>query len=349
MKSGSWNNDSSSTQSSPKCKDLNHTESDDIHPFHDSPCKTGNRPLSVRILVQDGDNYNPDWSRIFTPDNGFNCPEYVKTRYPKDSWFCKSKLTEVERIGLYNQYLFWVESVESNQPLVILYNQAYPVESDQITAELIKAGQSMSDQDIVYYGKYLDRCDKYHYNRTVVISDDETMYKFPIYQTYSPYGLFAYLIFPSGAQQLIRQLTGSSTRSSKCSQECLGSSGLAGIKGYPANPVETAEEIANAAVEEGCLKAVVYHPSIIRLSDPHHEMFGYECREPEIGKDTCTWGNWIWYIIILIFIAIVVAAIIYFLAANISYSPDQRISSGYCEIPDYQLSTCRTISSNLLN
>lgn len=254
-------------------------------------------PLQVYILTEDTSRINKTYLKIFTTEAGFAEPIFTGIQYPDEKWirrFC-NYMCRSEMIELYNHYIIWMKAIKTNQPQVILYNDSYTTQPNLIISELIKAGSLLHNEDIVFYGKYLDRCDKYKFNRTVAISNNSTVTKFSLYRTFSAYGIYAYLITPSGAATLINELT------------------------Y--NPVP-AEMLVHDLLEKDLLKGVTYHPSIIRL--PKSEQ---ECRSPD---DLClNWGMWFWYIIIFICLGIIIGLIIYFTAEKFVYKPCNEISSGF--------------------
>jgi len=260
-------------------------------------------PLQVHILTNDVKHLNKNYVRIFTTEPGFADPIFSGIKYPDEEWidrFCKS-MSMAEVVELYNHYLIWTEAVNKNEPQVILYNRSYPTQSDIIISELIKAGGMVKDKDIVFYGKYLDRCDRYKYNRTVVISDNSSAAEFSLYQTFSPYGAYAYLINPSGAATLINELD--------------------------RKPLQV-EAMINNLLECGFLEGVTYHPSIIRLPNDPCNPYD-ECRDPDEYYWCPNWGIFFWYIIIFLLLGLILGAIIYLLAINFSYNLEQEISTGY--------------------
>jgi hypothetical protein len=234
--------------------------------------------LQVYVLTSDVQNLNEDYVRIFDrPDTGFARPIFMGTQYPDNSWFTRfNKLNRSQAVELYNHYLIWLESIKSGQPIVILYDQSSPTQPDRVISQLIKASQLINGQtdaaDIFFYGKYLDQCDQYTYERTVFVD-----LRFPIYQTKSPHGVFAYMIYPSGAQKLVNNLSN-----------------------------VTVDQLINGMIEKGAMKALTYHPSIIRINSCS-PAFKYECREPV--QQTSAF----WYILIFVLIGLLVGALIYIL------------------------------------
>lgn len=256
--------------------------------------------LQVYILTGDQTRPNKDYLRIFTTEKGFAEPIFMATQYPPQNWIqlCDDEST----IQLYNQYLVWVQAVQQQKPMVILDNGSFPVESDCITSKLILEGAKKEEADIVYYGKYLDDCRRYNYRSSVILTDGEKEYDFSLFQTWSPHGAFAYVIQPEGAAKIIREMSKSPNNTSN---------------------------LLNNLIEKNIITAWVYHPSIIRIWNSSDERYGYECREPAISTNCTTWGSLIWYIFIVIIIAILIGVLIYSISASIVYKPDQEISSGF--------------------
>ena len=129
-------------------------------------------PLQVHVLTENKHQLNKTYARIFTTNSGFAKPIFTEIQYPDKEWInrfgkCMSRSAMIE---LYNHYLIWMEAMNSGQPQVILYNHTYPTQVDIIIAELIKRSAiGCQDKDIVFYGKYLDLCSEYKYDRTIIV------------------------------------------------------------------------------------------------------------------------------------------------------------------------------------
>lgn len=266
---------------------------------------TSNSNLQIYVLCNDVSELNPDYVRMFSqPNSGFSEVIFSGIQFPDMDWinyFIKF-MNRSQAIELYNHYKIWLLSMEKNQPMVILYNRSYPTQPDHVMMQLIKAGQLIHDLDILFYGKYLDLCEEYRYDRSVIINQGtlqsgEAGFKFPLYRTVSPFGVYAYMIYPSGARKLIDEIS------------------------Y--NP-GTTEVLVNRLIEKGILKADTYHPSIIRLNDPIDINVRYECREPNNQKSLLTWGNVVWYVLIFILLGLLVGILIYFIISNVTYQGPGR-------------------------
>lgn len=243
--------------------------------------------LQVYIITENAKYPNENYVRMFARETGFAKPIFVEKKYPNKEWlkqFCKY-MTKNELIELYNHYLIWLKAQNENKPQVILYNDSYTTQSDSIVCELIRAGVSIQNEDIVFYGKHLDQCDKYKYDCTVAIRSDTNISNFSLYKTFNAYGFYAYLINPSGAAILINELT--------------------------QNPAAV-EIMIHKLLKKNILEAVTYHPSIIRLINSKNE-----CKELDNRID---WGMLFWYIIIFILIGLIIGVFIYLIA--IRYIPE---------------------------
>lgn len=261
--------------------------------------------LQVYILTGDEPRPNRDFLRIFTEEKGFDEPIFMATQYPSKEWMDKVGLKAPSKrsaIQLYNQYIIWIQAVQQGRPVVILDNGAFPaLSSDRMTGSLILAGAD-KEADIVYYGKYLDDCQKYAYKSSVILSDGDKEYSFALFSTQNPYGAFAYRITPKGATKCIENLN---------------------------NNLMGPSEFLNRLVSKKILEAWVYHPSIIRVFDANDESVCYECREPPIEENCMTLGSVFWYVLVFIIIAIFIAVILYMVSLSIVYNPDQEVSSGF--------------------
>jgi len=160
------------------------------------------------------------------------------------------------------------------------------------------------DADLVYFGKYLDQPNLYQPEKTIYVSDSDSdsVNRFSVYSTSGPYGSFAQYITPQAAGDLIREMYS-----------------------WP----ETPENLAHYLIQEKCLKAWVYHPSIVKLSCPESEIFTYECREPVCKAETWTWGHVIWYGLVFILLVIVVLVAFTLVTTNLKCAPDQKANCGY--------------------
>lgn len=227
---------------------------------------------------------NPVWS---------NYPNLVfrNIEYPDKNWLNRytAYMSHPEAIELYNQYMIWSECLRDAKPIIIIYGRSYPVPFINEMQESFQRGIS-TKCDIFLYGKYLDRCDLY------------TPIDGNVYQTYSPYGLFAYCIHPTGAQKFIAEMIN--------------------------NPAPV-QALAHRLIDKGSLVAMTYHPSVIRFSPSDDVYVGYECREPESSESGSGWWRIIWVIIIFVLIGIFIVVLIYYISNNLSYNPNQEISSGF--------------------
>lgn len=239
--------------------------------------------LRVYILTKNVNDLNEDYVRIFSQsDSGLAQPIFLGIQYPDKNWYAQfNKLNSNQAIELYNHYQIWLESINSGQPIVILYDHSAPNQSDEVVRKLIKAGQLIHDRDILFYGKYLDSCDQYTHERTVILNDS-----YPIYQTLSPHGTFAYMIYPSGAQKLLDNMQNLSV-----------------------------DALINKLVEDRILSASTYHPSIIRINI-NNPTSKYECRESNSSSQALTWGRIFWYILIFVLVGLLIGVLIYFLTVN---------------------------------
>lgn len=259
-------------------------------PIDLSQCATPllNSNLQVYILCNDVNKLNPDYVRMFSQaKSGFSRPIFSGTQFPDTPWinYFTGFMNRNQAIELYNHYQIWLLSMEKAQPFVIIYDRSYPTQPDNVMLQLIKAGQFIHNQDILFYGKYMDRCDLYQYSRTVIIDGG---FKFPLYHTVSSYGIYAYMIYPSGAQKLIDEMS------------------------Y--NPAPT-EILVNRLIEKSILSAITYHPSIIRLDDPNNITVRYECRNSVKQKYILTWES----VFISILLGLAIGILIYFIVTNITY------------------------------
>jgi len=231
-------------------------------------------PLQVNILI-DGSNtkhLNKDYVRIFTQEPGFAKPIFSAIQYPSEYWlsrFCGC-LTYSEAVELYNHYLIWEKSAYLNEPQVILYNHSHPLQPDKVIAQLIKGSASVKGADIIFYGKYLDRCDEYKYEASIIISKNPPI-KFTLYQTVDAHGAYAYLINPSGARILIDTLT------------------------RKASPVEP---LINCLLRKCVLKGLTYHPSIIGMPGKRDE-----CQDPSRCFD---WTLLLCFALILLIVGLII-------------------------------------------
>ena len=251
-----------------------------------------NHLLKVNILTDNiNDNINPSYSKMFTQKCGFSEPNIIETKCSQLDWI--KNMTPQEENELYSHYLVWKNVVDTNTSQVVIYNDSNPVNPVIVTSELIKITQNIDDVDIVLYGKYLDRCDKYVYNRTVTVRRGVEKSEFNLYKTCSPYGSYAYLVNPCGAQILLDNL---------CSK--------------------TVDKIINKSIEKDCLNAITYHPSIIRLSDDN--ICGRnECRDPLSMGDS--WGIFFTYLALFLLLGILIGLIVYFIVYKLSNHNHQYV------------------------
>lgn len=255
----------------------------------------------LQVYILTSSKLNRDYLRTFTTEDGFEEPIFMKTQYPNQRWMDRfTKLMGYEEsLFLFNHYLIWLKCLQENRPLVILDNCSESTQPDAVLADLILAGSEMTNVDLVYYGKYLDRCDYYQEASTVCTKSASVT--FQMYYTYSPHGTHAYLLQPSGARKLIDRLS---------------------------TGAGTVDEMLNQMVEQGKLRAVTYSPSIIRDSEET-----LECREPE--PLTWSWTRAAWGLLILVIILFIIGFTLYSFLSNLTYDSLDEISTGF-SVPTYK-------------
>lgn len=249
--------------------------------------------LKVYILSDSKYPNNPIYYKIF----GNNCT-YKQPIKPPSNWL-NNISNDIFLTELYNHYLIWKEVIENSKPITIIYNTTHVLQPDYIIKKLCNEANKINC-DIFYLGKYWDNCEKYDKETDVVISninDENIIYTFPVYRTYSPNGSYAYTCNVSGAKKLIDYLS---------KKSFLDIIRLAfGIKN---NSYINVSEFIRYQVLNNNLKALTYHPSIIGINTFNDKSkVTYECSDPKSEKQK---KFWYWFVIILSLILIIVTVIL---------------------------------------
>ena len=135
---------------------------------------------SVFILGDDVSSLNPAYETIFSNkvlSKGFDEAVFRGAQVPPEKWLRSFSgcMSQAQSIELYNHYLIWKHSIEENKVSLVLYNRSFPVQPVAVTSDLFRQGINATigtDVNLVYYGKYDDRCDMYITHKTVVVKAD---------------------------------------------------------------------------------------------------------------------------------------------------------------------------------
>ncbi len=218
---------------------------------------------------------------------------------PLDSEWLKyltRKMNYDQAVELYNHYLIWLRVLQTSNPEAILDNNTTPNQPYGILAQLLQAPSKLLIQpDMVLYGKYDDLCYLYKPVSNVAVSQDRgPTYNFPLYQSFSPYGGYAYYITPTGAERLIEMIM--------------------------TNP-KSLDKMINQLAKNGTV--LTYNPSII--NGPEHR---YECRSPSVPVRS-GWVTFIWYLILFLLIIIIIGILVYLMIVKLAFRPGKEIPIKY--------------------
>jgi hypothetical protein len=266
----------------------------------------------VTVFANDVLKLNDRYIQIFTETPGFSKPIFSGIQYPtvESGWLhhLEQYMGRSQALEIYNHYLVWLKCLDTQQPQVIIYNRTSPVQNNEVTGQLILAPVSILDDtntDIVFYGKHSDRCDLYRKAVDVNVMVDEQSKTFTLYRTVSPYGGYAYLITPSGANKLVKAI----------------------VK-LPM-PLQA---MLKLLCEDGVLNALTYNPSVVLLlSDPNENnaLNSTPLTQDECRNSNQQPSNYGWHIfgavLIVLILALIIAAIIYFLVITLNYRPPPAV------------------------
>lgn len=169
--------------------------------------------LAVSVLTNNLQMKNQTYIRIFTQNPIYQEPLFLGAQMPTNFWVnnMKEYMSINQSIELYNHFILWLKIINTNSPMLILYNDTQPTQNDNtwsfliynIINEFTSFGNSDKDQfDLFLLGKYLDNCFTFKHIKKIHTEDNE----FDVYKTTDVNGTYGYICTPEGAKKIINFL-----------------------------------------------------------------------------------------------------------------------------------------------